>query len=136
MGTYKKTPATRYDVVITEIHLGGTVIESNSATVNTHMPSFKERMSKSFQYAQTKDGAIPATYFSREEDAEVANLKKAIVSAFQANFDGTELRKEVDTQSVHSAKYKLVQMLLHEYFLIAIVQQMYVAISQKHLNKH
>ena len=59
-----------------------------------------------FQFVQTTDGAIPATYFSREEDQEVVNIKKAVVSAFQANFIGTEVTEESDVQSLHQANYR------------------------------
>ena len=58
-----------------------------------------------FEFVQTEDGSIPVTRYSREEDPEVINIKKAIVSAFQANFKGTKVKEEADPQSYHKAEY-------------------------------
>ena len=69
---------------------------------------YNEMMMGWFHFAQTEDGSIPATYYSREEKGEIVNTKKAIVSAFQANFLGTKVKEEADLQSMHKAIYRYV----------------------------
>ncbi|CAI8020933.1 hypothetical protein GBAR_LOCUS12470 [Geodia barretti] len=63
-------------------------------------------LSKGVYFVQTEDGSIPSTYYSREEDPEMINSKKAIISVFQANFKGTKEKLEADPQSIHKAKYR------------------------------
>ena len=63
------------------------------------------RMQGWFEFVQTEDGSIPVTRYSREEDPEAINIKKAVVSAFQANFKGTKVKEEADPQSHHKAEY-------------------------------
>ena len=70
---------------------------------------YNEMMQGWFHFVQTEDGSIPATYYSREEDAEIVNTKKSIVSAFQANFLGTNEKEEADPQSLHKAEYTYVE---------------------------
>ena len=70
---------------------------------------YYEMMQGWFHFVQTEDGSIPATYYSREEDAEIVNTKKSIVSAFQANFLGTNEKEEADPQSLHKAEYTYVE---------------------------
>ena len=69
------------------------------------------RMQGWFEFVQTEDGSIPVTRYSREEDPEVINIKKAVVSAFQANFKGTKVKEEADPQSHHKAEYTYVYVL-------------------------
>ena len=69
---------------------------------------YNEMMMGWFKFVQTEDGSIPAIYYSREEDREIVNTKKAIVSAFQANFLGTKVKEEADLQSMHKAIYRYV----------------------------
>ena len=59
-----------------------------------------------FQFVQTEDGTIPLTLYSREEDANIINIKKAIVSAFQSNFHGKAEKEESDPQSQHKSQYR------------------------------
>lgn len=58
-----------------------------------------------FHFIQTANGEIPVTLYSREQDASIVNIKKAIVSAFQANCFGETERDESDPQSQHISKY-------------------------------
>ena len=71
------------------------------------MQKLTSMLSKGVYFVQTEDGSIPSTYYSREEDPEMINSKKAIISAFQANFKGTKVKLEADPQSIHKAKYRL-----------------------------
>ena len=65
------------------------------------------QLSFSFRFIQTEDGTIHSVLYSREDEAQMVNVKKAIVSAFQANFKGTREKQEADPQSLHTAKYRL-----------------------------
>ena len=56
-------------------------------------------------FVQTEDGSIPTTFYSRGENQELINIIKAAISAFQANFKGSSLKKEADPQSLHMAEY-------------------------------
>ena len=58
-----------------------------------------------FHFIQTEDGSVPSVRHSREEDKEIVNTKKAVASAFQANFLGTKVKEEADPQSLHMAHY-------------------------------
>ena len=71
-------------------------------------PDLTSSLSSPFFFVQTEDGSIPSTYYSREENHEVVNIMKAIVSAFQANFKGTKTKEEADPQSLHKSEYRLV----------------------------
>ena len=75
---------------------------------------YNQMMMGWLHFVQTEDGSIPATYYSREEDGETVNTKKAIVSAFQANFLGTKVKEEADPQSIHMAVYRYLVHLLCE----------------------
>ena len=97
-----------YRLVITETQIGGNIIErrmQNSEDSDTSVQVFNDRTKGLFQFVQTEDGSVPVVLHSREEDSEITNLKKAIVSAFQANFWGTTEKEEADPQSLHKAKY-------------------------------
>ena len=70
-----------------------------------HQSEYSQRMQKWFKFLQRVDGSVPAVYHFKEEEPEIANIKKAIASCFQANFEGTAMREEADPQSVHKAEY-------------------------------
>ena len=109
VGLYKDTRAKLYDLVLTETHLGGNIMErGQSNNVHEAVQEFQEKMNGWFHFIQTEDGSIPVTMFSREEDREAVNIKKAVVSAFQANFLGTKVKEEADPQSLHKAEYTQV----------------------------
>lgn len=47
--------------------------------------------------------------FSKEEKRVVINLKKALVSGFQANFEGRTMVTESDHETEHISHYRLVE---------------------------
>ena len=59
-----------------------------------------------FCFYQTESGKIPEVYHLESEMADIANIKKSIAAAFQANFKGTEEAVEEDPQSLHLSHYK------------------------------
>ena len=67
--------------------------------------SIDDAMSGWFKCIQTRDGAVPTVFHSKEEDASIVNFKKKICSSMQANFLKTSSRKEVDPTSAHIARY-------------------------------
>ena len=118
VGVYGVKEATLYEMVVTDVIPGGNVIEREETHVSEEMPKnakgggrsaqqiLRQKMSGRFLFVRTKDGSVPATYFSREEDPVAVNLKKAVVSAFQANFEGTKFKEEADPQSLHTSEYR------------------------------
>lgn len=56
-------------------------------------------------FVQTDDGKITSVHHPTAENMDALNIKKAIASAFQANFKGTE-EEETDTQSAHISHYR------------------------------
>ena len=111
VGMYGPNQAKLYDLDITETTLGGNIVErKESEDVNDDgaVRDYMQKMEGWFEFVQTEDGSIPVTRFSREEDREVVNIKKAVVSAFQANFKGTSVKEEADPQSLHTAEYTYV----------------------------
>ena len=54
---------------------------------------------------QGEEGKVLSVYHNPSEKTEIANYKKGIVAAFQANFKNTEVEVEEDTQSKHYAHY-------------------------------
>ena len=104
-----------YDLTITETNIGGNIVErKESENMNDDKPvrDYNEKLAGWFQFVQTEDGSIPVTRYSREEDREIVNIKKAIVSAFQANFKGTSVKEEADPQSLHTAEYTYVSVII------------------------
>ena len=113
MGKYGPDQAKLYDLDITKTTLGGNIVEreeSENANDDRAVRDYKAKMAGWFQFVQTEDGSIPVTRFSREEDREVVHIKKAVVSAFQANFKGTSTKEEADPQSLHTAEYTYVSL--------------------------
>ena len=110
-GTYKNEKAHLFNMVVVKIELGGNVLEKfkeeEGGPVGKNDVLIKY-FSGWFKFVQTEDGSIPAVFHSREESAEVSNIKKAIAAAFQANFKGTQAKMEADPQSVHLAEYRFV----------------------------
>ena len=105
---YGDKKAKLYDLKITEAKLGGNIMErrkKNHVENDGAEQDFKAKLQGWFRFVQTEDGSIPVTLFSREEDHEIVNIKKAVVSAFQANFKGTAVKEEADPQSLHKAEY-------------------------------
>ena len=70
--------------------------------------TFHDLLEGWFKFVQTEDGSIPAVFHSEAEDPEAVNFKKAITSAFQANFKGTDTKVEADSQSRHVSEYTYV----------------------------
>ena len=67
--------------------------------------AFQDMLNGWFKFVQTEDGSIPAVFHPDAEDNNAVNFKKAIASAFQANFKGTPTTVEADTQSLHTSEY-------------------------------
>ena len=113
VGTCGESKAKKYSLQITEFREGGSVIEENEKDSEAKGETKREEALKRslllsgwFFFVQTEDGSIPITLYSREDNQEVVNMKKAIVSAFQANFAGTKIKEEADPQSLHKAEYR------------------------------
>ena len=92
---------------ISHVSFGGNIIEKKQQEepADEGEKNYAAKMQGWFEFVQTEDGSIPVTRYSREEDPEVMNIKKAVVSAFQANFEGTKVKEEADPQSHHKAEY-------------------------------
>ena len=111
VGTYGATSAKRYKVEITNAKIdrstpGNREASSEADNDPRRNPDLTKMFSGNFSFVRTDDGSIPATYFSREDNTDLVNSKKAIVAAFQANFKGTKVKQEADTQSLHKAEYR------------------------------
>ena len=109
VGTYGDLRAKLYDLKISHVSFGGNIIEKGNEEepVDEEEMECTARMQGWFEFVQTEDGSIPVIRHSREEDPEVINIKKAIVSAFQANFKRTKVKEEADPQSHHKAEYTM-----------------------------
>ena len=59
-----------------------------------------------FCFVQTGDGKIAYVIYSAKENPQVVNIKKGIVSAFQANFGNDLSREETDVSGSHRASYR------------------------------
>ena len=59
-----------------------------------------------FCFVRTGDGRIAYVIYSAKEDPQVVNIKKGIVSAFQANFGNDLSRNETDVSGTHRARYR------------------------------
>ena len=68
--------------------------------------SLEKLLANWFCFVQTEDGKVVEVYHPKDELPDIANFKKSIAAAFQANFKGTEEETEVDPQSVHMAHYR------------------------------
>ena len=101
VGTYEEQRAKLFNIDITGAEINGSVIEGH----RTEISDLTAALSSPFHFVQTEDGLIPSTYYSRNEKTEIVNIKKSIVSAFQANFKGTRVKEEADPQSLHKAEY-------------------------------
>ena len=67
--------------------------------------SANKLLSGEFCFVQGEDGKVLSVYHDPSEKTEIANYKKGIAAAFQANFKNTEVEVEEDTQSKHYAHY-------------------------------
>ena len=63
---------------------------------------------KDFCFVQTADGKIADVMYPQGENIQVANIKKSIASAFQANFRKDSAREEMDVSGAHRASYRCV----------------------------
>lgn len=63
---------------------------------------------KDFCFVQTADGKIADVIYPQGENIQVANVKKSIASAFQANFRKDSIREEMDVSGAHMASYRFV----------------------------
>ena len=112
VGTYNGQKAKRYKMVITDTKVGGSAIdrveEGSKAEGGSRAPPELKGLETFF--VQTADGSIPVIQYPRVEDKNeiIINIKKAIVSAFQTNFERTEIKEEADPQSLHKSHYTYV----------------------------
>ena len=60
---------------------------------------------KGFCFIRTADGKIADVSYLVDENVQVVNIKKSIVSAFQANFGNDLSREESDVTGLHRATY-------------------------------
>ena len=108
VGTYGDKKARRFDMVVTKIILGGSFIErrkDDSKDSSEALNEYSQHMQNPFKFVQAADGSVPAVIHSKDEDPEVVNIKKAIASTFQANFEGSREKVESDPQSLHVSEY-------------------------------
>ena len=76
-----------------------------------------EKLDKWFCFAQsTSSGKVLGVFYGKGEEEWVVNFKKSIASAFQANYEGTAVTNETDSQSNHTSHYKLVCILMYVVF--------------------
>ncbi|XP_019852446.1 PREDICTED: uncharacterized protein LOC109582237 [Amphimedon queenslandica] len=67
-----------------------------------------EKLDKWFCFAQsTSSGKVLGVFYGKGEEEWVVNFKRSIASAFQANYKGTAVTNETDSQSNHTSHYKL-----------------------------
>ena len=59
-----------------------------------------------FCFVQASDGRVVGVSYPKSERMEIANAKKGIVSAFQANFKKELTRMEGDAAGRYLARYK------------------------------
>lgn len=85
-----------------------TIAAAKGGARDKPVTTIDDAMSGWFKCVQTRDGAVPCVYHSKEEDASIVNFKKKICSSMQANFLGTSSRKEADPTSAHVSRYTLV----------------------------
>ena len=66
-----------------------------------------KNLDKWFCFAQSsKTGKILGVFHPKEEKEWIVNFKKSIASTFQANYRGTPVTTETDSQSKHKSHYK------------------------------
>ena len=96
-------------MVVKKIILGGSFIErrkdDSKDSSEKALNEYSQRMQNPFKFVQTADGSVPAVIHSKDEDPQVVNIKKAIASTFQANFEGSREKEESDPQSRHVSQY-------------------------------
>ena len=63
---------------------------------------------KDFCFVQRANGIITNVIYPHGENIQVANIKKSIASAFQANFKQDSAREETDVSGAHRASYRFV----------------------------
>ena len=61
-----------------------------------------------FCFAQNEDGKISVVFHSKDESQEAINFKKALVTGFQANFEGEAVVVETDQDTEHFSHYRSV----------------------------
>ena len=104
---------------VTQTEVGGNILDRDRTEEEQAEEDYNVLMHGWFHFIQTEDGSIPSIRHSQEEDREIVNTKKAVVSAFQANFLGTKEKEEVDPQSQHMAHYTLV--LVKQVFCLHVI---------------
>ena len=86
-----------------------------------------EKLDKWFCFAQsTSSGKVLGVFYGKGEEEWVVNFKKSITSAFQANYEGTTVTNETDSQSNHTSHYKLVCILMCVVFCTLYLQSILI----------
>lgn len=68
----------------------------------------KGKLKGEFCYVQAESGKIVSIHYSPTADEEGINIKRAITSAFQANFDKQQEVEESDPGSTHISHYRYI----------------------------
>lgn len=68
---------------------------------------------------QTESGKIVSIHYTPTADQEGINIKRAITSAFQANFDKEKEVEESDPCSTHISHYRYIKLILES--LLAVI---------------
>lgn len=79
-----------------------------SNTFRRQVTELVEELSGWFCFVQTDKGKIPVVFHPYNESQSIINFKKALVTGFQANFDGSSLVEETDPESIHMSHYRWV----------------------------
>ena len=84
----------------------GTTAEEDSSGDTLHRIGIEGLFGKRFCFVQADDGRVVNVSYPNSERMEIANVKKGIASAFQANFKKELNRFEGDAGGLYLARYK------------------------------
>ncbi|XP_019853201.1 PREDICTED: uncharacterized protein LOC105313049 [Amphimedon queenslandica] len=104
VGIFKKEPAIRHCINVRDA-VGRISNKGNKYDSDTEAPI--KKLDKWFCFAQSsKTGKISGVFYPKKEKEWIVNIKKSIASTFQANYKGTTVATETDSQSKHKSHYK------------------------------
>ena len=84
----------------------GTTTEEESSGDTLRRVGIEGLFGKRFCFVQAVDGRVVNVSYPNSEMMEIANVKKGIASAFQANFKKELNRFEGDAGGLYMARYK------------------------------
>uniref|UniRef100_A0A1X7UPJ7 Vitellogenin domain-containing protein n=1 Tax=Amphimedon queenslandica TaxID=400682 RepID=A0A1X7UPJ7_AMPQE len=103
VGIFKKEPAIRHCINVRDA-VGRISNKGNKYDSDTEAPV--KGLDKWFCFAQSsKTGKILGVFYPKKEKEWIVNIKKSIASTFQANYKGTTVATETDSQSKHKSHY-------------------------------